>query len=378
MSHARKSFFFYAAYLAGGVLLTVFGPELWNVHPLVASVAASATTLCFVIAHIIVDTRQLARRAIAQARRRRAEVIAIGKYVARIEQRLSEPTERAPEPGALVIEPDPEVASNLLQFAAHVSARCAAPTNDDTDAVLQADVASAIADARVDLHLQPVVRLPSRQTAHYEALSRIRGRDGQMIPPTTFLAAAAAAGVTADLDTQQLASVISLCNRIGDRHAGAHIFCNLSAQTLSSDRFRTELTGFMTAHAELARRIVFEMQAATALALNAEAVADMRALEELGFLFSCDGASLADVARAGSVFGQLSFAKIAAADLIDADPNVIAGIAKRGTQIIAVRIETERQAVLINELGIGFGQGFLFGEARPARMDGGERLRRAA
>ena len=78
-----------------------------------------------------------------------------------------------------------------------------------------------------------------------------------------------------------------------------------------------------------------------------------------------------------SVFGRLSFAKIDAAGLIAADPNVIAALAKAGTQLIATRVEAERDVVEMNDLGIGFGQGDLLGKVRPAKSDG-EQLRRAA
>lgn len=368
MRNTRKNLLSYGAYLGGGVILTATGPSLWDVSPLVASLASAATTLCFMAIHLIIDTRHIARQACAQARRRRSELIALGKYVAGLEQRLaSRGTYMAPVAAvqATSARSDdlPDAANNLLMFAARVSARCRPGASEPvigepSDQMIEPD---AIASEHADLHLQPIVRLPTRRTVHYEAL-----------PPVTDTA-----GFSSDLETQHLAGVISLCNRVGERQPGTRIFCNLSAEALHSDAFRSELTEFMGTHAELARRLVFEMQASTALGLNAEAVADIRELEALGFAFSVDGATLTDLGKVYSVFSRLAFAKIDAAALIDADPNVLRALGKTGTEVIAVHIEDERQVVEINELGISYGQGHLFGAPRPAKT-GATALRRAA
>ncbi len=54
--------------------------------------------------------------------------------------------------------------------------------------------------------------------------------------------------------------------------------------------------------------------------------------------------------------------------LKDLEPADYAGVARRfGTEIIAEKVETERQVIDVLELDIGFGQGHLFGEPRAIR-----------
>lgn len=369
----------YGCYVLGGVVLSLVGPALWNTQPLVAVIASAATTLCFCIGDVLFETRRIARRALAATAWQQAQLSALGDLISRLETRR-EPPAPSPEPAkSPVVEPaDPaeETASNLLQFAAHVSARCGkvaeAPAQTITD-----DIAAAIADARTELHLQPIVSLPDRRTVHYEALTRLRSRSGAVVMPAEFLPAAAATGLTADLDTRQLAGLVSLCNRIGDRHPETRLFCNLAQSSLLSDAFRAELIDFMRGHQALSQRIVFEIDAETATALNTEIVADIRALEAMGFAFSVDKVPLTELTRIQGAFRRLGYVKIDADTLADADPNVLKGMAKNGAQVIAVRVETERQAMLANRLGIGLGQGFLFGRPRPARMDDAAQRRAA-
>ena len=378
MARALKAGLALASYTAGGALLAAIGPSLWNVEPIVAAAAASATTLTFAATHLVLDTRQLALGAMAEAKRRRRELVALGRYVARIEAALGNRIAEARTPVAApqlatpVDECRPgqaaELESNLLQFAAMVSARCAGepsrtaslPTEESAIAACNADTPAA----EPELHLAPVAALSDRRTAHYRAVTGVRGRSGYVIDSETDLPADA----ILDSETRQLANVISLCNRIGDRHASARIFSTLSGTALRSDEFRAELTGFMEQHPELARRLVFEMDVATVLALNAEAVADLRGLEEIGFAFGVSGGTMQDLGRVFNAFGRLAFARIDAGQLHGVDPNIVRALAKSGTIVVAGGVEDGRLADELAEAGILLADGPLFGGPRKARL----------
>jgi cyclic-di-GMP phosphodiesterase TipF (flagellum assembly factor) len=380
MTQRRNSLIGMAAYLCGGVALAITGPALWDVHPLIATVAASATSLTFMLVHLVLDTRALARAAAVEAKRRRSELLALGKYVTALERRLTNaPSATAARPVDPVLETqavEPAVTDNLLRFAERVAARCGAgAAADGHRAGVVPDDAVAVGETRLELHLQPIVRLPQRATAHYQALARFRDADGNVMSPERLPAASAQAAV--DLDTRQLAHVVSLCNRIGNKHAGTRIFCGLSADALRNDDFRAELNGFMETHPALAQRLVFEMDTATVLALNAEAVADLRALEDIGFAFAVGGATLPELGKLFNAFGRLAFAKIDADKLAGVDPNIVRALAKAGTQIVATNVVAEDEAVSLAAAGIGCAQGPLFGGPRKAKT-AAEPLRLAA
>jgi cyclic-di-GMP phosphodiesterase TipF (flagellum assembly factor) len=380
MTQRRNSLIGVAAYLCGGVALAITGPALWDVHPMIATVAASATSLTFMLVHLVLDTRALARAAVIEAKRRRGELLALGKYVTALERRLTiPPSVTAARPVETVLETkagEPAVTDNLLRFAERVAARCGAGvTANDHRAGVVPDDTAATGEARLELHLQPIVRLPERGTAHYQALARFRDADGNVVSPEQMLPASAQAAV--DLDTRQLAHVVSLCNRIGRKHAGTRIFCGLSSDALRNDGFRAELTGFMETHPALAQRLVFEMDMATVLALNAEAVADLRALEDVGFAFAVGGATLQELGKLFNAFGRLAFAKVDADKLSGVDPNIVRALAKAGTQIVATNVVSDDEAASLAAAGIGCGQGPLFGGPRKAKT-AAEPLRLAA
>lgn len=361
-----------ACYAAGAAALAIVGPALWNAPTPIAAAASAATAFCFAVADVLFCTYRLARRAFVTAAYHKAEVEALGARVAALEalRRTTLPP-TAPEP----CDASAETANNLLQFAAHVSARCGRRTAPETHAA--DDTHDAIADAQIELHLQPIVGISDRRVLHYEVLTRLRSHTGTLMMPAEFLPAARATGRAADLDTRQLSSIVGLCHRIGDRHPETRLFCNLSGDSLQSDGFRAALAAFAKAQKALSQRIVFEIDAATAVALNTEAVADLRGIEAMGFAFSVDKASLGDLPRLQSVFRRPGFLKLDAVMLADADPNVLKALARGGTQVVATHVETEQQALSVRRSGVELGQGFLFGKPRPARMDDYARSRAA-
>ncbi len=47
-------------------------------------------------------------------------------------------------------------------------------------------VRQAIEDHRIDLYLQPIVTLPQRKVRYYEAISRLRMEDGEIVAADRF------------------------------------------------------------------------------------------------------------------------------------------------------------------------------------------------
>ena len=359
-------------YAAGAAALSIAGPSLWNAPTFIAAAASAATALCFAVADVLFSTHRLARRAFVMAAYNKAEVEALGARVAALEmlRPAASMTAAAPETHDVSLE----TANNLLQFAAHVSARCGRKVTPDFVADSAGD---PIGDAQIELHLQPIVGIPDRRVQHYEVLSRLRSHTGTLMMPAEFLPAARATGRAADIDTRQLSSIVGLCHRIGDRHMETRLFCNLSGDSLQSDSFRAALTTFARQQKALSQRIVFEIDAATAVTLNTEVAADLRGIEAMGFAFSVDKASLGDLPRLQGIFRRPGFLKLDAVILEKADPGVLKALARGGTQVIATHVETEDQAASVRRAGVALGQGFLFGKPRPARMDDSARRRAA-
>ena len=110
----------------------------------------------------------------------------------------------------------------------------------------------------------------------------------------------------------------------------------------------------------------------------------MGKLAELGFRFSLDKVvdldlDLQDLARSDVKFVKIN-AQLMLDELVEIDGRMVlkslpdlaaedfAALTRRyGVEVIAEKIEAERQVVDVLELDVGFGQGHLFGEPRPIR-----------
>jgi cyclic-di-GMP phosphodiesterase, flagellum assembly factor TipF len=230
----------------------------------------------------------------------------------------------------------------------------------------------ALEDSRIDLYLQPVVRLPSRRIAHYEAFSRVRDEAGQIIFPHDYLYPAQSAGMVATLDNVLLFRCISLIRTLGPRRQGTRLFVNLALGSLLDPGFMSDFVRFMSQHGDLSGRLAFEISDADFAQLDDEAMQQLMLLSQSGFAFSIDQLESldADLGRYGSI--NVQYIKMAAAALIEGGlnhdaPSFKRSLKARGIELIATHIEDERTVIEILDLGLEYGQGYLFGKPRPAR-----------
>ncbi len=249
----------------------------------------------------------------------------------------------------------------------------AEPTIDMPRADVLTVMQSALEDSRVDLYLQPTVKLPNRKTASYEAFSRVRDENGDVIYPSEYLETAERAGLVGTLDNLLLFRCISLVRELGMRKPGPRLFINIAAGSLNDPDFLHEFTAFMTQHKDLAKRLVFELSAKSLPDLSDSVRRHLGALARLGFPFSVDHVEdlEMDVALLSAL--NVHYVKIDADKLLATDAHDAAGLKNRlqrySIDLVATRIEDERTVVEILDLGIEYGQGYLFGEPKLARQN---------
>ncbi len=230
---------------------------------------------------------------------------------------------------------------------------------------------SALEDSRIDLYLQPVVKLPSRNIIHYEAFSRVRDEQGDIIFPVDYLKAAGTAGLVATLDNLLLFRCINLIRKLGQRKLGTAIFLNLASGSLADAGFMADFVSFMTAHKELAERLVFEISADALPRLDQGIMAQLKLLARAGYIFSIDHITDLGLDFAKLADWNVRFIKVEAATLLaehnNVTPTLKQYLARFNIELIATHIEHERAVVDILDLGISYGQGFLFGSPKPAK-----------
>ncbi len=266
------------------------------------------------------------------------------------------------------------------QFAKPVDTPMARQSN-----ALLETVREALAANRVDLYLQPIVALPQRKTVYYESYSRLRDETGRVMMPAEYLTVAEPGGLVTAIDNLLLFRCVQIVRRLAKQDRKVGIFCNISLASLADEDFFPQFLEFMTANRDLGGALFFELgQAAFDKRGNVEA-RHMAKLADLGFHFSIDKVYDLDLDFQDMTRADVKFIKIGASMLLDElhdteDGGVVfrdmpdlqagdyAALARRyGIEIMAEKIEAERQVVDVLDLDIAFGQGHLFGEPRAIR-----------
>ena len=247
--------------------------------------------------------------------------------------------------------------------------------------VLLDTVREALAENRVDLYLQPVVSLPQRRTVFYESFSRLRDETGRVMMPAEYLAVAEPEGLVAAIDNLLLFRCVQIVRRLAKQDRKVGIFCNVSLASLSDEVFFPQFLEFLQANKDLAGALIFEMGQAAFDQRGPVEARHMARLADIGFRFSLDKVydldlDFQDLARADVKFIKIG-AQFLLDELIESDGQVIlrslpdlqaadfAALTRRyGLEIIAEKVESEREVVDVLELDIGYGQGHLFGEPR--------------
>lgn len=232
----------------------------------------------------------------------------------------------------------------------------------------------AIAERRFRLAFQPIVRLADRQVHHYEALLRpTPSKSVPMAQAQEFVAFAETVGLSEELDWAVVETVCEAARNAGE----AQIACNLSGLSVQSPAFRERLLALLDAEPALVPRLLVEITETAEIEHEAEAVATVEALRARTLPLCIDdfGAGAAafrylrafhvDYVKIDGLYVQNAMRSTQdrgfLASMVDLARNV-------GAKVVAEKIETEAEAAAMLELGVGYGQGWLFG--RPGLLPG--------
>jgi cyclic-di-GMP phosphodiesterase TipF (flagellum assembly factor) len=244
------------------------------------------------------------------------------------------------------------------------------------DAAILDIVREGINTDRVDLYLQPIVSLPQRKHRFYECFSRIRDGEGNMIGPEAYLEIAEREGLIAAIDNILLIRCIQLVRKVQKRRRNVGFFVNISPHTLADTTFFAEFVRFMEENNELAPNLVFEFAQADMVDLPTDTAGRLHQLGELGFRFSLDRVKRLDLNYAELSRRYIRYLKVeknalaawqAQAHGGDGPTAFKSALDRYAIDIVAERVEEEDELRELLDYGIDYGQGYLFGEPRPAR-----------
>ncbi len=235
------------------------------------------------------------------------------------------------------------------------------------------------ADAnRIDLYLQPIVTLPQRKVRYYEALSRLRTEEGDVLPAGDFIDIAESVGLLPKLDILLLFRCVQVLRRLQLKSRDVGLFCNISASTLSDSVYFRQLLDFMDANRVLSTALIFEFTQRAYRSFGPLEHEGLAALAERGFRFSLDHITDLRLEPKELADRSFRFLKVPVTLLLnpgtashsDIHPGDLADLlARSGIDLVAERIESESAVVDLLDFDVRYGQGFLFSPPRPVRAE---------
>ncbi|MBL4906461.1 MAG: EAL domain-containing protein [Sneathiella sp.] len=235
-------------------------------------------------------------------------------------------------------------------------------------------VREGLQENRVDLYLQPVVRLPQRRAVFYEAFSRIRGPQGEIITPGQYLAIAEEAGLIGTVDNLLLIRCVQLIRRIRKRKNEIGFFVNVSARTLRDSSFFHQFVEFLDRNSDLNKSLILEFSQEDIDAATEPVKEGLKMLADMGFAFSMDRVTRLDIDFQKLGQDNFRYLKVAASDLLpggaglpmNIHPNDLQeALARAEIELIASMVEDEDTVIGLLDVEIGYGQGYLFGVPKP-------------
>jgi cyclic-di-GMP phosphodiesterase TipF (flagellum assembly factor) len=247
-------------------------------------------------------------------------------------------------------------------------------------------VKDALMENRVDLYLQPVMALPQRKTVFYESFTRLRDASGRVIMPAEYLSVVEPGPLVTAIDNLMLFRCVQIIRRLARQDRRVGIFCNISMTSLGDDEFFPQFLDLLRANRDLAPALIFEVGQSGFDTRTGAHARNMAKLADLGFRFSLDKVRNLDLDLQDLQRSDVKFVKVGAQTLLDeltemddrlvlrSMPDLAAEdfalLARRyGVDLVAEKVENERQVVDILDLDIQLGQGHLFGEPRAIKSD---------
>ncbi len=192
----------------------------------------------------------------------------------------------------------------------------------------EAELRAAIDDERMVLHYQPIVDGASGELRAVEALLRLRGADGELIPPAAFLPTAESSGLIVELGAWVIRRACADLARWSRLEPGLTMAVNVSARQLL-ERDLVEVVAEALADHDLAPdRLTLEVTESMLIEGSESVSLNLLRLRELGVRFALDDF--------GTGYASLAYLKRLPLDVVKIDRSFTSGLGANPTDLSIV------------------------------------------
>lgn len=245
--------------------------------------------------------------------------------------------------------------------------------DQETDEVSKIDIGwshrigHALANDSFVLHYQPIFGVSQDKTPSFEILLRMRGDDGELIPPNMFIPVAERFGLATEIDYWVIRSAMQKLDAYNRENQKVRFYVNLSGQLLEDPEFVDRILDMAEAFEFESGQMVFELTERAAVGNIQAASEKMKLLKAHGFLFAVDDF--------GSGFSSFSYLKHMPVEFVKIEGEFVerlvddevdralvksmVEIAKAcGKRVVAEYVCDQPTLEALREFGIDYAQGF--------------------
>ena len=228
-------------------------------------------------------------------------------------------------------------------------------------------VLNALKGHRLRLALQPIVRADDGTVAFHEALLRMEGDGGDLLPASAFMTVVERLGLVRLLDRHAFELGIDVLHASPE----LNLAVNISGGTAADGTAFAQLLSALQANSEVADRLTIEITETVAMQDTHEIAWFIDGFRELGCRVALDDF--------GAGYTSFRHLKNLAVDLVKIDGQFVRDISKRadnhlfvkaiselarglGVETVAECVESEADAATLRRHGVDYLQGYFFGQ----------------
>ncbi|WP_045446092.1 bifunctional diguanylate cyclase/phosphodiesterase [Citrobacter sp. S-77] len=222
------------------------------------------------------------------------------------------------------------------------------------------------------LMAQPILGV--RGDMYHEILLRLKGEEGETIPPDCFLPAAHEFGLSSSIDLWVIENTLKFMAQNRESIPARRFAINLSPTSVCRARLPSDIAKLLEKYQIEAWQLVFEITESNALTNAEQAQATLLQLQVLGCQIAIDdfGTGYASYARLKDVSADIlkidgSFIRNIVSNSLDYQ--IVASICHlarmKRMMVVAEYVETEELRSAVISLGIDYMQGYLIGKPLP-------------
>ena len=240
------------------------------------------------------------------------------------------------------------------------------------------EILDALEEDRVLVYYQPIFSVKKKCFTSAEALVRIIDKEGMLIPPGAFIQIAESNGLIIEIGKRVFEKVCSFFQKNGLEDYGIeYIEVNLSVVQCADERLAENYIDIMNDTKIDPARINLEITESASLGAKQILISNMEKMIDYGIHFSLDDFGTGQsnlnyivdmpvkIVKFDRGMIQAYFVSDKARYVMDAAMHMIHGM---GLEIVAEGIETEEQYKKMEEIKIGYIQGYYFSKPLPEQQ----------